>query len=293
MGSGAPPLSRSIFGADPLDDFAVFVGDWIWGHCQYLSDIEVSDAVRGIVLPLQQIEAKVGRIVDRNTNARIQLPVLTETIVDMRGIRFESNMSMRQHHHFNKLLNELVACSATQGAHGAVRYSHQREKDYFYDETLADTGETVHLRVTRDAKTKQIKPGGVVRKQRIADLNVYCPRRAFDYRISINTETPMEPPPEHSEPSYVREKDRLSYSHQNTNVDLTQVTLPEKPQEPAHELEVEIRDAAQLMHHAQYTRGAEAPTTQDWTPFEDQVLVLLNNVRLLIRNGAGSDEPGR
>ena len=57
---------------------------------------------------------------------------------------------------------------------------------------------------------------------------MYSPHRPFDYRISINAETPMPPPPETSSPVYVREKDRLSYTHENFNVDLTQVILPSK-----------------------------------------------------------------
>lgn len=39
------PAGRSIFGVDPLDDFAVLIADCIWDHCQNLSHIEVrSDA---------------------------------------------------------------------------------------------------------------------------------------------------------------------------------------------------------------------------------------------------------
>jgi len=133
-----------------------------------------------------------------------------------------------QHRQFNKLLNQLVTHSASQPPNARVRYAHQKEVDSFYDEMLEGVGHPVHLRVTRDANTQQIKPNGVVNKRRIADLNVYSPHRPFDYRISINAETPMPPPPETSSPVYVREKDRLSYTHENFNVDLTQVILPSK-----------------------------------------------------------------
>lgn len=235
----------------------------------------------------------MGILIDRNTNARLQLPVFTETVVDAKqlGLRFESNMSMDQHRRFNQLLNHLVAYSANQAPSERVTYKHQKEVDYFYDERMPDTGSVVHLRVTRDAQTLQIKPGGVVTKKRVADINVYAPNRPFDYRISINTETPMPPPPEDSRPTFIREKDRLSYAHQNFNVDLTQVILPNnvrfvansQPQEPVHELEVEIRDSVELMQHAFVARGQEQKEVQEWTPFEDTILILLNNVRLLIR----------
>lgn len=50
-----------------------------------------------------------------------------------------------------------------------------------------------------------------------------------------------------------------------------------------HELEVEVRDADALMRLAHEARDTLDGRSQEWTPFEDTVLVLLNNVRLLIR----------
>lgn len=50
-----------------------------------------------------------------------------------------------------------------------------------------------------------------------------------------------------------------------------------------HELEVEIRNSADLMQHAYLSRSQTQSGSQEWTPFEDTILVLLNNVRLLIR----------
>ena len=93
----------------------------------------------------------------------------------------------------------------------------------------------------------------------------------------------MPRPPENSTPTFVRDKDRLSYSLQGFQVDLTQVTLPNREQQPVHELEVEIRQADELLRWAQYTR-ASGESQEEWTQFEDHILVLLNNVRLLIRN---------
>ncbi|WFD26666.1 mRNA-capping enzyme subunit beta [Malassezia nana] len=267
-----PTLVRSIFGVDPLDEFSVFVSDWIMERTQGLDHVE--------------IEAKVGTLIDRQTNMRLQLPVLTETAIDARalGVRFESNMPMKQHRSFNQLLNELVHYSSGMEGARRVFYKHVHETDSFHDEVLP-TGEHVHLRVTRDSKTQQIKPGGVVAKKRIDDLNVFCPMRMYDFRISISTETPMPPPPENSVPTFVREKDRLSYSLQDFQVDLTQVMLPHREQEPIHELEVEIKQADELVRWAQYTRNS-SETREEWTQLEDHVLVLLNNIRLLIRNAS-------
>lgn len=105
-----------------------------------------------------------------------------------------------------------------------MSYQRRKEIDYFHP---APNGK---VRVTRDAETLAIKQDGIVQKQRIADLNIYCPNRLFDYRISINVENPAEEPT--SDHVSIREKNRLSYTHQNHIVDLTQVTVPEKVRGP-------------------------------------------------------------
>ncbi|SYW83203.1 related to CTL1 - RNA 5`-triphosphatase with manganese- or cobalt-dependent NTPase activities [Ustilago bromivora] len=273
---------RSIFGVDPLDDFATMVGDWIYANSRARQNVE--------------IEGKIGQIIDQETGERIELPVRNETIVDLNRTRFDSRMTISQHAQYNRILNSLVSRSAESSYTGAkISYQRRKEIDYFHP---APNGK---VRVTRDAETLAIKPGGIVQKQRIADLNIHCPNRLFDYRISISVENPgkslflnpaqtccldaEEPASDHVS---LREKNRLSYTHQNFIVDLTQVTVPEKPQEPIHELEIEIRDVAQLMQAAERAK-ANGPSNgsgaggQGWTPFDDQVLIFLNNIRMLIR----------
>jgi polynucleotide 5'-triphosphatase len=103
-----PPLARSVFGWDPLDEFATTVGDWMKEVSQGVEHLEVR-----CVLPRQlvvrkgrraysvltallsfQIEGKVGRIVDKHTGDRINIPVRSETIVEMQSSwKFESTMS--------------------------------------------------------------------------------------------------------------------------------------------------------------------------------------------------------
>lgn len=271
--SMVPLTSRSIFGTDPVDEFANKIADWIWEHSQGQEGLE--------------IEAKIGVLIDKRTNARIQLPIYTEAIVNMREInaRFESNMSMKQHRIYNKLLNELVAYSAQNlPQHEHMAYQHRKETDSFYDEVSETTGQKEHIRVTRDNVTQEIVPNGVIKKTRIADLNVFCPAQPYDYRISINTETPISPPQNMSQPTFSREKDRLSYTQQNFSVDLTQVIMANRIGEPLHELEIEIRDVNYLMHLANEAQHMKDGSERVWTKFEDHILVLLNNIRLLIRN---------
>ncbi|PWN87772.1 mRNA triphosphatase CET1 [Acaromyces ingoldii] len=252
-----PPLDRSIVGWDPLDEISVKVGEWIAELGRDRENLE--------------IEAKVGRIVERD-GSRVQLPVMSETIVQMQpGWRFESTMSESQHRSINNFLNRAV-----EDRKRGIKYERQNEIDYFYRQ---EGGASV--RVTRDAGTMQVKEGGIVIKRRIADLNVICPNHDLDYRISINVEQPMSELPV-GEPDRHREKNRLHYTHQRLCIDLTQVHMPDNPKQPSNELELEFRDATQLLRDA--LESGPAAAKNEWTPYYDQILIMLNNVRILIRN---------
>ena len=58
INSMVPLTSRSIFGTDPVDEFASEIADWIWDNSQGHEALE--------------IEAKIGVMIDKSTNARIQ-----------------------------------------------------------------------------------------------------------------------------------------------------------------------------------------------------------------------------
>lgn len=92
------------------------------------------------------------------------------------------------------------ATEASQpGYSGApIRYLHTKEIDSFYHSTRSIAGGAAgktKVRVTRDQITNQIKqndPSVSVMKSRIADMNVYSPKRGFDFRISVSVEEPGE-----------------------------------------------------------------------------------------------------
>ncbi|UZJ53152.1 hypothetical protein CBS101457_002472 [Exobasidium rhododendri] len=252
-----PPIARSIFGWDPLDEFATIIGDWM---------LEVSQGSEHL-----EIEGKVGRIVDKHNGDRINIPVRTETVVEMQSNwKFESTMSESQHRKINGVLNTIVQ-DQSQG----MRYERQQEIDCFHRTPEGS------VRVTRDAKTMIVKEKGIMRKRRLADINIFSPNRALDYRISVNVEVPESEVPS-GEPDYTREKNRLHYTHQNVCIDLTQVHAADSQNIPSNELEVEFRDARKLM--AEAAASTPAAARQEWTPYYDEVLVFVNNLRMLIRN---------
>ena len=69
--SGLPPLSLSILGVEPLDEFIKEIADFV--HHMIMTRRE--DYMRGRV----EVEAKIGLLRDRMSGQRLSLPVLVET----------------------------------------------------------------------------------------------------------------------------------------------------------------------------------------------------------------------
>ena len=66
-----------------------------------------------------------------------------------------------------------------------LNYSHRYLVDSFYS---ADSSDRDKIRVTRDEKTNDILE--CMRKVRLGNLDIYSPKRAADWRISVNLEVP-------------------------------------------------------------------------------------------------------
>lgn len=144
-----------------------------------------------------------------------------------------------QHEHFNKLLNELRTASSQPGHPSTtLAYDHLRLVDSFY--SSEGSGDRDKIRVTRNEKTNEVIES--LRKVRLGNLDIYSPKRAADWRISVNVEVPGEyfsigndhplcraaktVPVKHpiGTATLKRRKDRMSYSHEEFRIDLTQVT---------------------------------------------------------------------
>ncbi|GAA6060867.1 hypothetical protein JCM10212_006247 [Sporobolomyces blumeae] len=304
------PLEPSVFNVEPIDEFTREVADWLWGFCAPLDWDKV------------EIEAKIGLLVDsRAGGSRVYLPVPTEAILtDDSGLRFQSNMTVTQHKQFNKILNARVVETAHPSYPFArVAYAHTKELDTFHDLPVAINGNgngngvgaggggrygRRKVRVTRDEKKKATDAPGAtggewraVEKIRVADMNVFSPKRLFDWRVSVSLENPVLEHPD-TPPTHSRRKDRISYSHQLYQIDLTQVMTPQPPSTgpgqppgggggggvgldggaPTHELEIEFKDAKKLLIEAEKESRGEP----NW--YLEGVQGLLNNVRMLIRN---------
>ncbi|PPQ83794.1 hypothetical protein CVT26_004525, partial [Gymnopilus dilepis] len=190
-----------------------------------------------------------------------------------------------QHKHFNTLLNGLKTKS-TSSSHPSspISYEHLYLTDSFYPapEGGGGGGKGDKVRVTRDTNTGQLVE--CVRKVRLGDLNVYCPKREADWRVSVNLEIPMPHPV--GSASHKRVKDRLSYSHEEFKIDLTQVTATNSPNAPPqilHELELEIARPEFLLATALKRNDASAPE-HERAAFDELIRAFVNNARILVRN---------
>ncbi|KAK4102379.1 mRNA triphosphatase CET1 [Parathielavia hyrcaniae] len=305
------PWEPSITNSVPQEQFSKALADFLF---QYVIMNEGMGEIqsRGVKF---EIEAKLGMLVDKGTNQRVELPVQTECVLSEGGnwLGFRSSMTEHQHKSFNDFLNFLVQQTHphNKGASAAlprprlpVGYQHRREVDKFFElpaavrdqalpvcvaKPIAAKGHGAKVRVTYDQKTNQVLAKIV--KARIADMSLHFPDMPLDCRISVNLEMDWDGPVEELEriaastgrpPLPPRLKDRLSYKHGCYQVDLTQVTQNvtgagnTQRTEKEHELEVEI-DPTPVIEQGR--RAMDGHPDQ----YVQVVEGLVNNIRILAR----------
>jgi hypothetical protein len=247
------PWEPSITNSVPQEQFTKAVADFLFQYVILNEDMGEIQS-RGVKF---EVEAKLGMLIDKSTNQRVDLPVHSECVLNDSGnwLGFRSTMTELQHKSFNDFLNSLVqqthpankAASATlPRPRLPIEYRHRHEIDKFFelpasvrDRTLpvcvakpiAAKGHGVKVRVTYDQKTNKVI--GKIVKARIADMSLHFPDLPLDCRISVNLEMDWDGSVEDLErmssstgrPSQpARMKDRLSYKHGCYQIDLTQVT---------------------------------------------------------------------
>lgn len=91
-----------------------------------------------------------------------------------------------QHKHYNTLLNRLKTESSQPSHVGSpLDYSHRYLIDNFY---AVEGNDKEKIRVTRDVKTGSTLE--CMRKLRLGNLNIYSPKHAADWRVTVNLEIP-------------------------------------------------------------------------------------------------------
>ncbi|KAJ5935279.1 hypothetical protein N7466_004826 [Penicillium verhagenii] len=296
------PWEPSITGLIPYEEVTKLLCDFLFQHVVMRNDVGAGSAGsaaagQGTII---EIEGKLGHVMDMDRGERLNLPILTETVVnrDIPRFRtsFESSMTVEQHRAMNNYLNEQVKASmgGPNSPRVPISYAHKKERDTFYEVSPADLPPVIRqnlnprhkpkVRVTTDQRTGEVLAKIV--KCRVADIDVCSPRTTVDWRVSVNLE--MEYEGDHRNLPLVdmskggrgeRNKDRMSYRHLAYQVDLTQVAQAEPPtkNEFEHELEVEV-SAAEIRRQGQLAMNGD-PTNQ----YEELVKGFVDNIRVLAR----------
>ncbi|KAH8816567.1 putative mRNA capping nucleoside-triphosphatase [Xylogone sp. PMI_703] len=289
----------SILGTRPTDAMTKLLADWIYLKVVSRADIgELSS--RGVEV---EIEAKLGQLIDSDTNQRYHVPVQSECILAETGrVRFVSSMTESQHKYLNDFLNGKVQETFPGNPEQTKKrvpivYKHRYERDRFFE--LPPTAQahlpaavraqlnprhTVKVRATYDKKDGHLI--NKIIKARVADLDIYNPQCPLDCRISVNLEMSWDGDLESlitSEGARLpdRNKDRLSYTQSHYQIDLTQVSQEKVVNgitrlEKEHELEIEISTAAVRDHGRRAAMGEQ-------NEYVSLVEGLLDNVRVLAR----------
>ncbi|KAL3466012.1 CYTH-like domain-containing protein [Aspergillus heterothallicus] len=295
------PWEPSITGFIPHEEITKIVCDFLFQHVVLRNDAAAGPAGSSAVGQgaIIEIEAKLGKLIDLDRGERLQLPVMSESVIARDNSRlrtsFESSMTLAQHRAMNNFLNEAVKASMPQANPGRIplSYAHKKERDTFYEISPSDLPPIIRqnlnprhkprVRVTVDQRTGEILAKIV--KCRVADLDVHSPRTCVDWRVSVNLEMNFDGDISHLTPADTgrgasdRTKDRMSYRHLAYQIDLTQVARsePSAKGEFDHELEIEV-SAVEVRRQGQLAMSGD-PKNQ----YEDLVKGLLDNIRLLAR----------
>lgn len=253
------PWEESILGMRPTEQMTKLVADFLFLKVVSRGDLGEL-ASRGVEI---EIEAKLGQLIEKDTNERLRLPVTSECILaENSRVGFRSSMTevwhlllslntanhrQTQHQKLNDFLNAKVQetfprDTAATKKRVPVNHIHLREVDSFYELPQSMHGiippalreqlnprHGVKVRVTHNQKKDAediVKVKAKIIKARIADLDIYNPQTPLDCRISINFEMKFDGDVSELGPRSGpdRKKDRLSYTQSLYQIDLTQVT---------------------------------------------------------------------
>ncbi|UKZ64925.1 uncharacterized protein TrAtP1_006130 [Trichoderma atroviride] len=299
------PWEASITGVKPSEELSKNVADFLFIHVINNQDMQEITS-RGIQF---EIEAKLGTLIDKDTNQRVDRFVATECILDDNGrVAFKSSMTEAQHKSYNDFLNHIVIQSDPRNPTAnrvPVIYKHRRERDRFFElpqemqghlpgcvrARLGHRSRNVRVRVTYDQKTNEVL--NKIIKARVADIDLHMPMCPMDCRISINLEANWDGSVEELEQMSAnkanqqpdRSKDRLSYTHGSYQVDLTQVTHavngPGNSQrmDKEHELEIEMNPQVLIDQGRKALSGAPHRYQEFVEGFVDNVRVLARKAK--------------
>ena len=92
---GFGPWEPSIIGSEPYEEVSRQVADFLFHNVVLQNDPALVNG--GPDGPIIEIEAKIGHLIDKNTNDRLALPIRSETVFNHNDpsfrVQFRSSMS--------------------------------------------------------------------------------------------------------------------------------------------------------------------------------------------------------
>lgn len=222
------PWESSIVNVIPSEEMTRVISDFLFTEVVRREDVGAGPAGGAIGMgAVLEIEAKIGQLIDKNTNERLRLPVKSECVLNPHDpnlrITFKSSMTevrstqidftsltnslmQAQHRSLNQFLNTAFLNSKHSKPQPGARsripmsYVHTFERDSFFD--LSQSG-ILSLPASIRAQLNPRQPKAKIRvttehktgkeiskiiKARVADLDIHSPCTAFDWRVSVNIE---------------------------------------------------------------------------------------------------------
>ncbi|XBW34763.1 hypothetical protein QEN19_000330 [Hanseniaspora menglaensis] len=208
-------FKSSYLNTEPDCDIVQAIQQWIYAQ---LVSIPIED--RSYV----EIELKFGKLTGDNEVDRINLPISTETIYTNIDGHLLPTIDESL---FKELIKHMITTTDNNSDFNIMESemvdSIYRINDFYNHKRPR------FLRLSKDYKTGRIFE--FIEKKNLSNLLIYTPRDAYDMKLSLNLEVPMDSkdePPEkfaNETPIHLRRKKRCSYIHNDsyTRFDLTEV----------------------------------------------------------------------
>ncbi|ANB15799.1 Cet1p [Sugiyamaella lignohabitans] len=270
-------LPMSMTGQLPFEDLTRKITEWVYSHLLQLGDDR----------KYVEVEFKLGTVHDKSTERRLELPIVTETLLRSDYAKahtfFKAEMSDEQFNRANQLLDKLSGVissfddrpSRRRNMTSLSKLPDSKTRDVIY----SSKSKAEKTRITYDQADNIIAS---ISKRRISDLVIYSPGDLLDFRVSISVETPFEElnSLQRQRPDTIRNKNRQSFSQEGVQVDLTSVIYHNKAQNSSKELELELESDKLLLFFNSFQDKSD-PKAMD--KFEELIRLGVDNTRIVAR----------
>ncbi|VVT50893.1 uncharacterized protein SAPINGB_P002915 [Magnusiomyces paraingens] len=284
-------LPYSFFDMMPYDDISRKIVSWLYANLDNIKN-------NGGDLNNLEVEIKLGKIIDKSTDRRINFPIVTETLLDPEFARASTRFEAGVEDELIKYIQNDVDKAAKKfpDSEDNTKHHHIRNlgsrttTDQIYHFSRSDAGREIvkPVRVTMDENNREVER---ITKKNVASHAINLPGSLLDLRISINLElpqNPMEYDVSKLRPISTRKKDRISYETRGLRIDITRVkaTSSIKP-DIIYTKEVELEFDNKLL--VDWFEKASSGEDENGAAYMEELVRLnLDSARLIVRHASDS-----